>query len=466
MVRRAVSAAGDDAEHVVVEAHDGEVGLEPSARAEHRRVDDPADRHVHLPHCHPLHGVERPGPEDVEDRERGEIDHPRAVTHGQVLGVDDRRPPAGIPLGLAAVDAVAVLLEQRCVRLVPVRALPPGGLEEDRVQLLLARVEGGQPHLAVRGPLLRRVDDPVGLVEALAGAGADVRARLLVVPEPRDVGGVQIDLRLAVHHPLRDRLGDAGALLDPHGRARPQPSHLVRLAQQRHPVRGQREQAVDRVLHAHALVAHDLRHQLERILHLLVEVGLGERQLGGREGRLLDRGDLLRVVQDRPVRVGADLEADAVLALVHERVHVAHDRELDVPRRLLEARHRADVDHLVDRRRERDRCARHAGQRRAPDAAGDDDGLGLDVASRCAHPPDAAVLDVDPEHLGVRKRGRLASLHRPLAHDRAGPQRVHHADAGGEEAADEDRFVDERHKLLDLRRRDQRDVVDAPGVRR
>ena len=115
------------------------------------------------------------------------------------------------------------------------------------------------------------------------------------------------------------------------------------------------------------------------------EVVLGERQLGRRQRRLLDRGDLVGVVQDRAVGVRADLEPAAVLALVHVRVHVAHDRELDRALGAGEVRHRADVDHLVDGRRERDRRAGHARQARAPDAAGDHHDVGLDVAARrCA----------------------------------------------------------------------------------
>ena len=128
---------------------------------------------------------------------------------------------------------------------------------------------------------------------------------------------VRVDLGLAVRHPLGDRLGDARALLDPHRGARPEASHLGRLAEHRHPVGRQREQAVDRVLHADRLVADDLRHQLERVLHLLVEVVLRERQLRRRQRGGLDRGDVVGVVQDRPVGVRADLQSDAVLALVH-----------------------------------------------------------------------------------------------------------------------------------------------------
>ena len=244
------------------------------------------------------------------------------------------------------------------------------------------------------------VDDAVGLVERLARARADVRARLLV---RRGSGAMSEQCRSISDSPCTihsaTRLADAGALLDPDRSRRPEALDVGRLAEDRHAVRRQGDESVDGVLHADVLVADDLGHQLERVLHLRLEVGLRERELGRRERGLLDRGDLLGVVQDRPVRVGADLEADAVLALVHEDVHVAHDRELDRLGRGLEARHGADVDHLVHGRRERDVRAGHARDARAPDAAGDHERLGLDVAARRPQPPHAAALDVDAEHL-------------------------------------------------------------------
>ena len=55
--------------------------------------------------------------------------------------------------------------------------------------------------------------------------------------------------------------------------------------------------------------------------------------------------------------------------------------------------------------------------------------LGLDVAAGGAHAAHAAVLDVDAEHLGVRRDRQRARLDRALAHDRARPQRVDHAHA-------------------------------------
>src|SRR5207344_425729 len=125
------------------------------------------------------------------------------IAHGQMLCVDDGRPPAGVPLGLPTTDAISVLLEEPGVRLVPLRALPAGRLEEDRAERLLALVVRREPYVAIRCPLLEGVDDAVGLVEALARARLHVDRGLLVLPEARGIGRVQVDVRLAVHHPFR-----------------------------------------------------------------------------------------------------------------------------------------------------------------------------------------------------------------------------------------------------------------------
>ena len=227
--------------------------------------------------------------------------------------------------------------------------------------------------------------------------------RALLVVEARDVGRLQVDLRLAVHHPLGHRLADARPLLHPDGGRRPQALHLGRLAEQRQAVRRQRQQAVDRVLDADRLVAEHLRDELERVLELELEVLLRERQLGRRERRLLDRRDLVGLVEDRPVRVRADLEPLPVLALVHVRVHVADDRELDRGLRGEEARHRADVDHLVHRRRQRDRRAGHARDARAqmPHAITTVSASTSPrvVRTRRTRPSSTSM----PEHLGVRE---------------------------------------------------------------
>ena len=227
-------------------------------------------------------------------------------------------------------------------------------------------------------------------------------------------------MRLAVHHPLRERLADARPLLHPHRGRRPEPLHLGRLAEDRHPVGRQRDEPVDRVLHADRLVADDLRHQVERVGQLRVEVRLRERELGRRERRRLDRRDLLGVVEDRAVRVRADLEARPVLALVHEHVHVADDRELDRARALLEPRHRPDVDHLVHHRRERDVRAGHraraAGSRRRRRSR---PSRPRSSRARCGRAGSGRRSTSIPETSVFAKHRQRARLDRALAHDRA-----------------------------------------------
>jgi hypothetical protein len=111
-IRHPVCTAGHNAEQLIVEPHDRQVLLERPARGQQRRIDDAADRHVHLPHRDVLDDIERRWAGDVEDRKRRQVDHGGAIAHREVLRRDDRRPPARLPLRLAAADAVAVLVEQ------------------------------------------------------------------------------------------------------------------------------------------------------------------------------------------------------------------------------------------------------------------------------------------------------------------------------------------------------------------
>ncbi len=415
-------AASDDAKVLVAKPHDREVGLEAAVVAENRGVDVAAGGHVHLPQGDLLHRPQGAWALDVEDGEGGEVEDARPLAHGEVLGVDDGRPPARLPLSRAPGDAIAELIEQRPVGLVPHRPLPAGRLEERRSQLPLPIVEWSQAHVAVGSPLLGGVDDPVCLVETLGGPRAHMRARPLMFVEAGDVRRVQVDLGLAVHHPFGKRLPGAGAFLDPDGCRRPEASHVRRLPEDWHPVGREREDAVDGVLHAHFLIAHDLGHQLEGVLHLELEVGLRERKLGRRQRGPFDGRDVFRVVQDRPVRVGADLEVASGLALVHVGVHVADDRHLDVAFGAGEARHRADVDHLMHGRGERDAGAGHARDARAPDSAGDHDRVGLDLAGGRAHAANAAALDVDRHHLRLRHHLQGARGLGAFPHDRARAQ--------------------------------------------
>ena len=166
---------------------------------------------------------------------------------------------------------------------------------------------------------------------------------------------------------------------------------------------------------ADALVAEDVGHQLERLLHLQVEVVLGERQLGGRQRRRLDRGDVVGVVQDRPVGVGADLQAGAVLALVHVGVHVADDRVLDLALGVREHVGTGPTSIIW--------CTAGVSGMMAP-AMRAMRGLHtpqamIDVRrprcrpGRCARAVTWPSFDVDVEHLGVGEDGQRAQLRWP-----------------------------------------------------
>ena len=414
--------AGDHAEVVIAEAHDGEVGAEAAIGGEHRGVDDLAHGDVHLAHAHALHGRERARAGDVEECEGGEVHQACGLAHLQVLGVDDGRPPAGLPFGGARHHGVAVLLDEPGVGLVVEGALPLDRLVEDGAKRLLALVVRRESHLAVGRPLLGGVHDSVRLIEALRRAVLDVLGRGLPGVEAGDVGGVQIDLGLAEHHPLRHGASDTRTLLDPHGGGGPQALDLGRLAEDRHAVGGEGEQAVDGVLLLGVLIADDLGHELECVLILIGEVLRGEGELGGGERGLGVRGDVLCVVEDRAVGVGADLQARAVLALVHVGVHVADDGVLQVALGVGEHRDGADVLHLVHGGGEGDLGAGHGRDLTAPAPGGDDDVLRLDRALIGDDGLDAAVGDGEVLDLDVGEGLKRPHLDGLLAHERARTQ--------------------------------------------
>ena len=380
-----------------------------------------------------------------------------------MLGVDDRRPPARLPLRGALHQPSGVPLEQRLVGRVPERPFPPCGLVEHRAERAFPLVRRADPDGPAGLPLLGRVHDAVHLVEALAGPVADVLRRLLVRVEPGGVRLVHVDGGDLAGHQLGDRAAAARAFLDPARRGRPQALGLGHLAEQRVPVRGHRDQPVDGVPDPGLLVAEQFGHQLERLFQLRVEVFLGERHLGGREHRLLDGRDLVRRDDDRPVRVRADLHVAAVLALVHVGVHVADDRVGDLAVRVGEQRDRADADHLVHGRGEREPGTGHPGDPRRPHAAADDHVVRLDLARAGGHRPDAAAVHRDAVHLGAGQHGERPGLLRALPHQRAGPQRVDHPDGREVRAAQDHRLVQVRHQLVHLTRGDQLGG-DAPGL--
>lgn len=205
-----MGGARDDAEPVVRQTHDRQVGTEPAVLIEDRGVDDPTDGDIHLSQGDVLDGVEGGGAEDVEDDEAREVDEPGALPHGEVFGVDDRGPPAGIPFGAAVHDRVTEFFEQTGIRLIPLRPLPTAGFEEHGPEIGLALPHRGAADVTVGTPLLAGVDDAIGLVECLRGAGAHVFAGALMGMETSDVGTLHVDLRQSVRHPLGHRPTDPG----------------------------------------------------------------------------------------------------------------------------------------------------------------------------------------------------------------------------------------------------------------
>lgn len=100
LVDHAVRATGHHPEVVLTQPHHGEVGDEAALGVEYRGVDDLPDWYVALRDAGALHRLQGTGALEVK-MERGQVDDAGGLPHAQVLGVDDRAPPAGIPLVLA-----------------------------------------------------------------------------------------------------------------------------------------------------------------------------------------------------------------------------------------------------------------------------------------------------------------------------------------------------------------------------
>ena len=451
LVASAVEHAGDDAHPLGAHPHHGQIGVEPAVGGQPRGVNGAAHCHVHLVDRQIVGVGHRAGPAQLEDLKGAQVHHPAVLPQVEVLGHGDGAPPPGVPFHLPALHLIAV--HQIGVRLEPLGPLPGAGLEELGPQFLLSGEVGADPEVAAALPLLLGMHDAVGLVEVLRGAGPDVIVAPLLGVEAGHVGAVDVDHPgVAEGHPLGHHLGHARPLLDPDGRGRPQVADLGQLAQTRHGVGGERQQSIDGVLDLG--VAQHV-HQVDGLLHLKVEVVVGERHLGGRKGGLLVGGDLVGVVEDGPVGVRPHLHRPGRLALVAEGVHVPNDGIADLVVGLGQDVERADVHHLVHRGHQRDVGVGHVGHPVRPHPAGDHHVLGLDGALVGDHRFDRAVAGVGTvfgdyvEHLGVG-RHMAAAVHRDIAHLGAGLQRVHHRHRGAVEALQNDVGVDERHQLLYL----------------
>ena len=136
----------------------------------------------------------------------------------------------------------------------------------------------------------------------------------------------------------------------------------------------------------------------------------------------------------------------AGLTLVHVRVHVAHDRKLDIA--LAPAKRGTGPTSIIwCTAGVRGMCVPAIGDSRAPDPTGDHHRLGFDVPFGRAHPPHPPVFHIDPKNLGLGGDREGAWSLAALAHDRAGAERVDDADRRVK-AAEDDRLVDVRQRGL------------------
>jgi hypothetical protein len=145
-----MSATGDNPERLIAQSHDGQVRLEPAALPKDRCVDNFPGIDIHLAHDDVLQGIQGTRACHVENGKGSKVNDPRAITHRQMFGVDDGRPPPRLPLGSSRHDPIAILGQQRFVRRVPVRSLPPRCFVEHSTQRFLPKVVGREPDVPVR----------------------------------------------------------------------------------------------------------------------------------------------------------------------------------------------------------------------------------------------------------------------------------------------------------------------------
>ncbi len=334
------------------------------------------------------------------------------------------------------------------VGLEPLRALPARALEEDGAEIALGGPQRRAPQAAQLLVLLARMQRVVDLAVLLRAARPRVRAREAVRVEALRVALVQVRADVAAGEQLGERLARAAGVGDPDGLAQPQPARGGGLADQRHPVGGERHQAVEG---AHALRAADGGQEPRRLLGGALEV-LGRE---GQDRRLLaavrPRPDRLGVDEPRLVVVVADPVGVADLAEVEVGVLVAQQRVRDLARLPGELGQRRGDRVLVHDRREREPDAREPRHLRAPDAGGEHDRARADPPAGGLDRADLPALELEAGDLGVAEglhaRGDRGARHRLRGLDRLGD-----AVRGDVEAADDPLRVDQRDERLDLLR--------------
>ncbi len=90
LVQVARGSAGDHSKLILAQPHNRQVRLETTALVQQRRIYSLTDRDIHLIDSHLLDVIQRTRTRNIKYRESGEIHEAYAITHCQMLGVDDR----------------------------------------------------------------------------------------------------------------------------------------------------------------------------------------------------------------------------------------------------------------------------------------------------------------------------------------------------------------------------------------
>ncbi len=214
---------------------------------------------------------------------------------------------------------------------------------------------------------------------------------------------MQVQLRLPVDDPLGHRLGHTGGVRDPHRLRDPEPVQPRMLAQQWHPVAGEREQPVEPAVEPRLGQRRD---QLDGRLPRRLEVLLGERLLGP--------GDVLRPDRHGPMSVRPNAHRLPVRPEVEVGVLVPQNR---LPRQHFRADRQITRERvLVRHRHQRNGQPDHLPQHRPPHPGTRHDDVGGIGAGLGAHPGDPITGRLDRDHLLPELEPR-ASLHRPPSLD-------------------------------------------------
>ena len=315
-VARAVPA---EHEAVVRETRDRDVGCDTAMIVEQHRVRDGAGRPIDPTGGDPMQesGGSRPG--DLDPREGGQVEQPRGLPHGAVLGDRDRRPVPRRPR-VARRHAASV---ERGVRRVPLRPFPGRHVNELGVEGALPIGERAPTDPTRRPVRLGRVMGDVDVHVLVDGARLDEGPLALRAVEPREVRDGRVDRRPLPGYEVRDDTRDAHGVCDPDGLRHPETGDVGMLADQRVAVGREPEDSVeapfDRRL---AERGHELARALPRILEVLWREPVGQAALR------VPRMPVEVIGRDRqPAMVErADADPVAVIAVVDADVVMPDDR--------------------------------------------------------------------------------------------------------------------------------------------